>query len=164
MREFVGLRAKMYSFVLKKDGVEQEKKTAKGINKSVTEREIRHADYVHCLFNKAPQEHSMTQIRSVNHQLQTVKLTKTSLSPYDDKRYILEDGISTLARGHYKTRVGMTLVWPCDIDFVRSRGGREQIAWTKSENLMIGFFDLVKTGGWLFSTMLKQQGDFSRPC
>ena len=105
MREFVGLRAKMYSFVLKKDGVDQEKKTAKGISKSVTQREIRHADYVHCLFIKAPQEHSMTQIRSVNHQLQTVKLTKTSLSPYDDKRYILEDGVSTLAHGHYKTRV-----------------------------------------------------------
>ena len=105
MREFVGLRAKMYSFVLKKDGVDQEKKTAKGISKSVTQREIRHADYVHCLFNKAPREHSMTQIRSANHQLQTVKLTKTSLSPYDDKRYILEDGVSTLAHGHYKTRV-----------------------------------------------------------
>ena len=105
MREFVGLRAKMYSFVLKKDGIGQETKKAKGVKKSVVKREIKHVDYVTCLFNKAPQKHSMTQIRSVNHQLQMVKLTKTSLSPYDDKRYILEDGISTLAHGHDKTRV-----------------------------------------------------------
>ena len=49
--------------------------------------------------------HSMIQIRSKNHQLETVKLNKTSLSPYDDKRLFLEDGFTTLAYGHYKTRV-----------------------------------------------------------
>ena len=49
--------------------------------------------------------HSMIQIRSKNNQLQMVKLTKTSLSPYDDKRFLLEDGFTTLAHGHYKTTV-----------------------------------------------------------
>ena len=41
----MGLRAKMYSMVVKKDGEDEEKKTAKGIKKSVTKRDIRHEDY-----------------------------------------------------------------------------------------------------------------------
>ena len=45
----------------------------------------------------------MMQIRSFGHQLYTVKLNKTSLCPYDDKRYILANGCDTLAYGHYKT-------------------------------------------------------------
>lgn len=94
----MGLRAKMYSMVVKKDGEDEEKKTAKGIKKSVTKRDIRHEDYK----NKLPQQHSMVQIRGKEHQLQTVQLTKTSLSPYDDKRFLLEDGCTTLAHGHYR--------------------------------------------------------------
>ena len=34
----------------------------------------------------------MIQIPSKDYQLETVQLVKTSLSPYDDKRFILEDG------------------------------------------------------------------------
>ena len=37
-----------------------------------------------------------------NHQHYSIKLNKIGLSPYDDKRFILDDGISTLAHGHYK--------------------------------------------------------------
>ena len=29
-------------------------------------------------------------------------MNKVSLSAYDDKRYILEDGISSYAHGHYR--------------------------------------------------------------
>lgn len=105
IREFVGLHPKMYRSVLKKNGREVEMETAKGIGKSVLEREIRHVDKRGCLFSKVSQMHSMIQIRSKNHQLQTVKLTKISSWPYDDKRFFLEDGFTTLAHGHYKTRV-----------------------------------------------------------
>ena len=89
------------SFIVKKDGKEKEKRTAKGMKKCVTEREIRHVDYKDCL-TKTLQSHSMMQIRSVNHQLQAATVTKTSLSTYDDKHYILQYGYSTLAYGHYK--------------------------------------------------------------
>ena len=99
VREFVGLRSKMYSYVVEKG--KKENKKAKGIKKCVTEKGIRHADYKDCLFNKVPREHSMIQIKSKNHQLQTVNITKTSFSPYDDKRHILNDGVNTLAHGHY---------------------------------------------------------------
>ena len=39
--------------------------------------------------------------RSTNHVLQTVEMTKLCLCAFDDKRYILDDGVHTLAYGHY---------------------------------------------------------------
>ena len=41
-------------------------------------------------------------IRSSKHQIYTMELNKVSLSAYDDKRYILEDGISSYAYGNYQ--------------------------------------------------------------
>ena len=96
--EFVGFRSKMYSLLY--DG--KEKKTAKGISRSVVKNKMCHHDYKDTLFEKATKINSMTQIRSFSHELYTVRLNKTSLSPYDDKRYILENGHDTLAHGHYK--------------------------------------------------------------
>ena len=92
--EFVGLRPKMYSF---KGG----KKTAKGIKKSVVKNELSHDDYRRCLLNRELKKANMTQIRSYNHKVYSVAQSKIGLSPYDDKRYILDNGISTLAYGHY---------------------------------------------------------------
>ena len=54
------------------------------------------------LFNNKQIHHKMKTIRSNHHQLNTYELNKVSLSCFDDKRYILEDGITTLAYGHYK--------------------------------------------------------------
>ena len=45
------------------------------------------------LFNRIPQKHGMIAISSKDHQLKTVGVTKTSLSPHDDQRYILNDGL-----------------------------------------------------------------------
>jgi hypothetical protein len=44
----------------------------------------------------------MNQIRSHGHDIYSIKLNKIALSPYDDKCFILEDGVNTLAHGHYK--------------------------------------------------------------
>jgi hypothetical protein len=32
----------------------------------------------------------------------TIEVNKIGLSPADDKRWVLDDGINTLAHGHYK--------------------------------------------------------------
>lgn len=101
VKEFVGLKSKMYS-VLVGDGTNIKK--AKGIGKSFVKKSISHQDYKDALFSKAPQiKATWTSIKSEAHQLSTVKITKNSLCPYDDKRFVLEDGISTLAHGHYKS-------------------------------------------------------------
>jgi hypothetical protein len=96
IKEFVGLRPKMYS-VLEGDGTE--KKTAKGINKSVT-RKMRHEQYFRALFDEQRSTAHMTCIRSYKHDVMTVNIKKVGLSPYDDKRYVLDDRVTTLAHGH----------------------------------------------------------------
>lgn len=112
MREFIGLKPKMYSFVHEKKTVQndnelicmEEKKRAKGVSKVVVQSSIHHENYKSCLFYREFQKESMVAFRSLNHQIYTIVLNKTSLSPYDDKRHILDDGIHTLAHGHYRTR------------------------------------------------------------
>ena len=42
----------------------------------------------------------MRGIKSKKHELHTYESNKISLSAFDDKRYILSDGINTLPYGH----------------------------------------------------------------
>jgi hypothetical protein len=42
------------------------------------------------------------QIRSYDHQLYNITINKLGLSPLDDQRYILDDGISSLAYCHWR--------------------------------------------------------------
>ena len=103
--EFVGLRPKMYSLLFNNQKNQiVEKKTAKGIAKNVTEREIRHGHYKDCLFNRKQQMASMHQIRSFNHNLYTIKLNKIGLSPFDNKRHLEWDGCATPPFGHYSLK------------------------------------------------------------
>ena len=99
--EFIGLRSKMYSYIKdnKKVG-----KTAKGIKKYVIKKDISHANYKETLFNSQQMYHTMKTIRSQNHQLGSYEINKVSLSCFDDKRYILNDGISSYAYGHYNIK------------------------------------------------------------
>ena len=96
IKEFVGLRPKMYSVL---EGDSTEKKTAKGISKSVT-RKMRHEQYFQALFDEQRSTANMTCIRSYKHDVMTVNIKKIGLSPYDDKRYVLDDKVTTLAHGH----------------------------------------------------------------
>ena len=44
----------------------------------------------------------MKTIRSQRHQLGSYEINKVSLSCFDDKRYIHDNGTSSYAYGHYK--------------------------------------------------------------
>ena len=46
--------------------------------------------------------HKMKTIRSQRHQLGSYEINKVSLSCFDDKRYIHDNGASSYAYGHYK--------------------------------------------------------------
>ena len=96
--EFVGLRSKMYSYV-KNDS--KGCKTAKGIKKNVVQKNINHEDYKKTLFNDKQLHHTMKTIRSSNHELGSYEINKISLSCFDDKRHISNDGIKSHAYGHY---------------------------------------------------------------
>ena len=96
--EFVGLKSKMYSYVKDND---KGGKTAKGVKKNVIKNDIKHEDYKRTLLNEEQMHHKMNTIRSHKHQLGSYEVNKISLSCFDDKRYILEDGIESYAYGHY---------------------------------------------------------------
>ena len=103
--DFAGLKPKMYSYQTEN----KNNKTAKGVKKNVVKKEIKHKDYLDCLFNNQIMRHKMNTIRSDHHQISSYQINKTSLSCYDDKCYILHDGISSLAYGHYRTEIDRQL-------------------------------------------------------
>ena len=99
--EFIGLRSKMYSYV--KD-IGKNEKTSKGVRKYVIKKNITHENYKDCLLNGKQMLHSMRTKRSDHHQIGSYQLNLISLSCFDDKKYIHEDGIHSYAYGNYKIR------------------------------------------------------------
>ena len=97
--EFVGLRAKLYSYRVE-DSYEEKK--CKGVKKAVIKKTITFNDYKNCLFDNKPAMRKMNVIRSHLHTIFTETVNKIALSPFDDKRLIREDKIHTFAHGHYK--------------------------------------------------------------
>lgn len=142
LKEFVGLRSKMYSILL--DGGKQ-KHTAAGVKKCVRDQELTHSLYREVLLGTlregpSPEnaltvglstedssvegqgpmpenpvvegpttvgrplaDHMISQVtfRSHNHTVYTVRQRKCGLTRYDDKRWILQNGVDTRPHGHY---------------------------------------------------------------
>ena len=97
--EFVGLKSKQYSL---KFNSEKEEKKAKGVVKCVIKKDIKHDMYRETLANSSQKRYLMNVIRSQKHEMYTKQINKISLSAYDDKRYLLDDGITSYVYGHYK--------------------------------------------------------------
>ena len=90
--KFVGLKSKMCSIL---DESNNEKITSKGHNGFIEFQE-----YCDTLFKKKIVRHTMRGIKSQNHNLGPYETNKRSISCFDDKRYILKNGINTLAYGY----------------------------------------------------------------
>ena len=90
--EFVGLKSKMYSM---KNIVDKESNRAKRVN-IVTEFK----EFKDTLFNKKIIRHKMRRIQDKKHKMGTYEINKILLSVFDDKRFVLNDGIHTLACFH----------------------------------------------------------------
>lgn len=99
MTEFVGLRSKMYSLRLEqKDHI----KKSKGVKKNVVNKKLTFDSYKNCIENSCTVKEKQCTILSRKHKVFTVEQTKNVLSPFDDKRYILDNKINTLAWGHHR--------------------------------------------------------------
>ncbi|KAE9523187.1 hypothetical protein AGLY_016420 [Aphis glycines] len=103
MTEFIGLRSKLYSHRILDS--EKEIKKSKGVKKNVVENKICFDDFKNCLLTKKPKYVIQNLFRTKKHDIFTVEQNKKALSVYDDKRFILNNGIDTLAWGHYKTNI-----------------------------------------------------------
>ena len=86
--EFVGLRAKLYSYKML-DGSEDKK--CKWMTMNVTKRSIQFDDYRECLFSRKEQHRKMNVIRSHCQEIYTEEINKIAVSSNDDKRVIMAD-------------------------------------------------------------------------
>jgi hypothetical protein len=95
--EFVGLRSKMYSYVKEngKGGM-----TAKGVKKYVIKNKLTHDHFKGVIREKEQLRHNMNTMRSVKHQIGTYEMRKVTLSCFDDKRHLLDDGVTSYAYGN----------------------------------------------------------------
>ena len=98
--EFVGLRAKLYSYKML-DGSEDKK--CKGVTWNVAKRSIQFDGYRECLFGRKEQHRKMSVIRSHCHEIYTEEINKIAISSDDDKRVFMA-GIHTLAYGYTKLK------------------------------------------------------------
>ena len=90
--EFVGLKSKMYS-MKNIDG--KESNTAKGVNIATEFSEFKDT-----LFNKKIMRHKMRRIQAKKHKIGTYEIDKISLLCFDDKKFVLDDGIHMLTYFH----------------------------------------------------------------
>ena len=76
--------------------------TVKGIKRGFVSKHIRHGQLLKTLHTKIATKANFLQFRSTNHVTKTIEVEKLCLSAYNDKRYLLNDGITSLAYGHYR--------------------------------------------------------------
>ena len=79
---------------------------AKGVAKATIEHNLRFEMYEATLFERTEMLAPMDLIRSRSHNLYCEAVRKKTLGSFDDKRYLLDDGLSSLALGHYAIKVG----------------------------------------------------------
>ena len=86
--EFVGLKSKMYSM---KNTDAKESNTARGVNIATEFKEFKDT-----LFDRKVVRHKMKRVQSKKHKLGTCKINKRSLSCFDGKRFVVNDGVHKL--------------------------------------------------------------------
>ena len=57
-------------------------------------------EYKDILFNKKLTRHKMRRIQSKKHKIGKYEVSKMSSSCFDDKRFVLDDGVHTLSYFH----------------------------------------------------------------
>lgn len=98
MTEFIGLRSKMYATRVENSDCT---KKIKGVKKNVIKKSITFNDYLKCLNENTIITHNQNLIRNKLHKVYSTIQSKIALSPFDNKRFILDDKISTIPWGHY---------------------------------------------------------------
>ena len=100
--EFVGLKSKMYSYIMEngKGGM-----TAKGIKKDTIRNNIKHTDYKRTLINNEQLHHKMKTIRSVNHQLGSYEIRcRSAASMTSTTSMIMEQAVMPMGTTKYNHR------------------------------------------------------------
>ena len=99
--EFIGLKSKIYS-IKNIDG--KESNTAEGLNIATEFKEYEDALLIKKIMRHKMIRHKMIRIQSKKHKIGTYENNKISLLCFDDKRFVLDDGIDMLAYFHKDLR------------------------------------------------------------
>ena len=108
--KFIGLRSKQYTILndeasyklINDPTVKLVVKKSKGTKSSVVKKIIKYQDYDTTLSTGVAMKHKQISFQTNCHRICTSTSNKTSLGSFDDKRYLLSDGISSYAYGHYR--------------------------------------------------------------
>ena len=105
IKEVIALKPKMYSLRTKNllcPTIQSDwhSATVKGVSKTA-KKNISHDDFMGVLKNQNATTCINRSIRSFNRTLYSIEVKKRSLFAYDDKKFILENGIDTLSYGHH---------------------------------------------------------------
>ena len=95
MTEFLALNPKVYSINYQSIDEFNEvkvknKKTLKGVSKTVVKKEISHKDYEEVMNTSKSIRRDVTSIRSFNHQIYTFKQSKVALTAFYDKMQMID--------------------------------------------------------------------------
>jgi hypothetical protein len=93
----------MYAYSIELNNYTELKKGGKGTPSRILKSKFLR-DYKHVLFNEIQTFVEFNRISSKKLDVYTINQKKVALSNFDDKRFILNDGITTLAHGHYKIK------------------------------------------------------------
>lgn len=96
------MKPKVYSFKYQHELTSSKvknKKTLKGLSKTVVKKEIHHKDYVHVLETNETIDKTVTSIRSFNHQPFTYAQNKTALTSFYDKM-VMNDSNTRIPFGY----------------------------------------------------------------
>ncbi|XP_046737970.1 uncharacterized protein LOC124406578 [Diprion similis] len=97
MAEFIGLRAKLYSFRVM--GEDKDQKRAKGVKGSLL-KTITFDDYLKCASERENLVERQSLIQSQKHQVYTIEQKKVALSWNDDKRKLFRNTTDTVPWGY----------------------------------------------------------------
>jgi hypothetical protein len=102
--EFICLKAKMYSILLKKQSKFVSHCKAKGLSHAVVSNTFHFDMYRSALkVDHIPTMVKQNAIRAQQHNLFSIEINKLGLHCFDDKRFICDNSVSTFAHGHYKS-------------------------------------------------------------
>ena len=73
------------------------------------EKEITHEHYKEALFGRKQFLQKMKILRNEGREMYGMSMNKISISPFDTKRWIADDGVQTLVYGHKDIRRAETV-------------------------------------------------------
>ena len=89
----------------------KEEKVCKGCTKCVIHKDIKFSVYKDTLLNRSKMNKNMNLVKSKLHNVHPEQINKIVLSAFDNKRYLLNDGITSYAFNHSRSKNYVTVIY-----------------------------------------------------